>query len=1024
MIPLSLTLKGIYSYQDKEQVIDFTNLTGAGLFGIFGAVGSGKSTILEAISYALYGETERLNKRDDRGYNMMNLKSDQLLIDFIFKNGDNDQQYRFIAKAKRNSKQFTDVKTINREAYKKENENWIPVPVESAETITGLNYLNFRRTIIIPQGRFQEFLQLGDTDRTRMMKELFHLEKFDLSDKVKALEDKNNERLTHLQGQLVQLADIKTERIKELENALNELKLEINLNQTALKEKQLVVENLRQLKELFEKLEKEKKDYAALTEQKPYFEKIRQQVNSYQACILKFKNLIDRITESGTKKEKLNNELQQNKKNLTEISANLENLLAGFEVLKVRFNNKENLKKQVDDLEKTLQLQRISIETAQLNERWQNGLKTQVEIENKLKKSEEFIAELKNKINALKLNQTDFSMLLEIKNWFNQLNSIKKELENLENERQQVIHKLNELETAIKDYSQKLGFTEKTIHETDLKNRISTLKSEFEHCIEQAEEELRHLKVKLELSRYSENLKEGEECPVCGSMHHPLKMKAHDLSDENNILAEKLANLKSDLKNLLQLEKNTDNKMVEIQSVKERLLALNSKIENAATSLKNHQSAYNFKKNYTIEELEQAMFEAKKEQSELQELEKKQTENEDLLKLDYSKKEKYQEAINKISNELHSQKATYDTLYRQINFTGLDEKLLLSNDELQKEISNLNKEYLQLINDYEAAEKKINALKPEKDKLNGTIEAGESVLLQLVQEISNLTQKFNDELIQSGYSSPEQVKQILASNLDIEKENQRIMDFENNYYSVGLTLDKLRSQAEGKNFKSEEYLSQVEELTKITELIDFHNKKLGSMENELLELKNKIKEKENLQNELNQLNLRAENIKTLKNLFKGSGFVNFVSSVYLQNLINIANQRFKALTQQKLSLELTETNDFIIRDYLNEGKTRSVKTLSGGQTFQASLSLALALADNIQSVTKSNHNFFFLDEGFGSLDKESLSIVFQSLKSLRKENRIVGVISHVEEMQQEIDNYLKIENSPENGSLIFKSWEM
>jgi exonuclease SbcC len=107
---------------------------------------------------------------------------------------------------------------------------------------------------------------------------------------------------------------------------------------------------------------------------------------------------------------------------------------------------------------------------------------------------------------------------------------------------------------------------------------------------------------------------------------------------------------------------------------------------------------------------------------------------------------------------------------------------------------------------------------------------------------------------------------------------------------------------------------------------------------------------------------------------------------------------------------------------MNGGKTRNVKTLSGGQTFQAALSLALALADSIQKITESNQNFFFLDEGFGSLDKDSLSVVFDTLKSLRKESRIVGVISHVEEMQDEIDVHLRIENHEEQGSLIYESW--
>ena len=105
-------------------------------------------------------------------------------------------------------------------------------------------------------------------------------------------------------------------------------------------------------------------------------------------------------------------------------------------------------------------------------------------------------------------------------------------------------------------------------------------------------------------------------------------------------------------------------------------------------------------------------------------------------------------------------------------------------------------------------------------------------------------------------------------------------------------------------------------------------------------------------------------------------------------------------------------------DVLNDGQIRSVKTLSGGQIFQASLCLALALTDNIQATTKSKQNFFFLDEGFGSLDSESLNIVFDTLKALRKENRIVGIISHVEAMRQEIDHYLEVTLPENEGSQV------
>jgi exonuclease SbcC len=157
-------------------------------------------------------------------------------------------------------------------------------------------------------------------------------------------------------------------------------------------------------------------------------------------------------------------------------------------------------------------------------------------------------------------------------------------------------------------------------------------------------------------------------------------------------------------------------------------------------------------------------------------------------------------------------------------------------------------------------------------------------------------------------------------------------------------------------------------------------------------------------------------------MFKGSGFVNYVSSVYLQNLCQVANERFYKLTRQQMQLEVDDNNNFRVRDFLNNGHVRSVKTLSGGQTFQASLSLALALASSVQQQNQARQNFFFLDEGFGTLDKESLQTVFDTLKLLRHENRIVGVISHVEEMQDEIDMFIKVTRDDEQGSTVQTSW--
>jgi exonuclease SbcC len=153
-------------------------------------------------------------------------------------------------------------------------------------------------------------------------------------------------------------------------------------------------------------------------------------------------------------------------------------------------------------------------------------------------------------------------------------------------------------------------------------------------------------------------------------------------------------------------------------------------------------------------------------------------------------------------------------------------------------------------------------------------------------------------------------------------------------------------------------------------------------------------------------------------LFKAQGFVEYVSSIFLRQLADHANIRFRRMTRNQLSLSVNEENDFEIIDYLNEGRSRNVKTLSGGQAFQVSLSLALALAESVQSQSKANRNFFFIDEGFGTQDSESVNMVFETLLSLQKENRIVGIISHVEELKERIPAAIHIHKDEALGSLV------
>jgi exonuclease SbcC len=235
-------------------------------------------------------------------------------------------------------------------------------------------------------------------------------------------------------------------------------------------------------------------------------------------------------------------------------------------------------------------------------------------------------------------------------------------------------------------------------------------------------------------------------------------------------------------------------------------------------------------------------------------------------------------------------------------------------------------------------------------------------------------------------------------------------------------LKMIAQQLQGKTFDADAYQKlkdEIKELTdKRTEIIE----NLGALTIQIEELQKDLTKKEQLLKELKIKQQRADDLAVLKKLFTKKGFVNYVSSVYMKHLIEYANKRFHKLTKQSLSLVLNAKNGFDVIDYLNNGRSRNVKTLSGGQMFQASLSLALALAGSVQKQNKSDKNFFFLDEGFGTQDEESLQLVFDTIKSLRKENRVVGIISHVDDLQNEISTYLKVVKDDDRGSLIGTSW--
>lgn len=1028
MIPKYLKIKGLYSYK-TEQEIYFDQLTEAALFGIFGSVGSGKSSILEAITFALYGDTERLNnKGDDRTYNMMNLRSDDLSIDFECLAGKDAQHYRFSVRGKRNSKNFMDVKTFERKAYMKLNDEWSPIMADDvAEKVIGLSYENFRRTIIIPQGRFQEFIELRDNDRTKMMKDLFNLEKYDLSRKIGSLNSKNKLLLENLKGQLVSLGDATPDMVAHHEFELKLAHQEIKVLTEDLAEQIVFDKTLSDLRQANEKIQNLTVQLTDLYSQKGTFILKENTLKTYEICTRQFKSLLDLKTSNQVTFERNNEVFLQHKKRLETIEFLMAEDQKTLKILHPQYEQKESLLAKSRELEMVIEISDKQMLLSKKIGSVERGLEKQKSKENELinlKNKKQNIEIINDKSKSELPDIQEFSL---IKSWFSEESSLqlikkntKDEAENLQKE---IIKQKEILAEKITEINQFFTL------EIPIDCTSEIVENAFSNVLKITEKEqniltdrLQHLNTQVVLQQYATDLKDGEECPLCGAVHHPaLSSEGYDFKTEIHTLKTKIADFQKIHTRIRTAQMPVEKIFVEIANLGKNKIIIRQKWEEIKLKIEKHEQGFIWTKfNKTDKEGFEKTFNA------IADLQKQITDNELIIKnLGLQFEQETQSKINEIDtplinlqNEVSGLKITVETLTNQLSKVQLYDYENQSKEAVLSEIKNLKAQYETIKTDFEITQKKVLDFDQEKSAILGSQQTLTTVLEDAKNELLELQKSINNLLISHVFESENWVQEVLNQNLDIDTERKLIEVFKSNLKNTEEQLQILRKDYGNLAYDVEKHNEVRTKITEIEGKLNFQRSEEGRIGSLLKKAQEDLAKKIDLLKEQENLEIREKHLADLATLFRGNGFVDFVSSVHLQNLCNNANVRFHKMTRQQLHLELGDDNSFWVRDVLNGGRSRLLKTLSGGQKFQAALSLALALADNIHTLTESKHNFFFLDEGFGSLDRESLQVVFETLKSLRKENRIVGIISHVEDLQQEIDRYLTVRNDEEFGSII------
>ena len=994
MKPIKLSIEGVFSYRTRQE-IDFTKLSSEGIFGIFGNTGSGKSSIVEAIIFALYGKIERVSGKQ---IDLINLQSNKAVIDFEFEVS--GKAYRVVVNLTRTSSGHSTKKLF----YQKQEGQYRAMEEKiSGEQLTGLSYDNFCRVVIIPQGKFQDFLTLTSGERTKMLKEIFpSLKKYDLSNTLRAMREETEGMQKEKMGQLNSYSEYTIE-------ALNERKEQYAVVEQQYKDLEILIKNLKEdldsrktLFDAFKKQEELSQNFNRLKLNEENISALKDRLDQYRKTNRVFGSLLTKYDDLLLRKKRtsdLLSELSLQVADLEKKKQSLEEELAALqkenEQTPLQQQEADNLKTLADlrELESTMAILDTKMKDEQ--KRLENGKACVAAEENKKQNKEKEIADKESRL----LNAEEFR---SVRDWFAKNQRLNEDLARLRKENQDLCKKKNDCLSPFGDISPDNP-------EAELQQRLQ----DTEEQISKAENLLSDYNVKQALCQYSKALSSNEPCPLCGSLSHPHPAELADVDEHLKQIKSTIRDLKARKETLEKAVASLDFYSKQIQSKQEQINSLQQDIETHKRQFV--WANYLGKSSLEITQMENEDIRL---QNELKELRSA------LAAIDRNIR-KYSEALKQIENSVEQSRNALTKHQGRKEELGknLSEEFVLQ--YAQVDVNQLNEQRQKLL----AVLEKRNAVLAER---NAVLSKQNAVLFQregernsckqnletIIGETDKCESEIERQIACGGFQSLESVRQILSSSFDEDDAQTQIDNFNRQMIEFSSQLAALSEQTSGKdrpaeeNIKSDEQtLSQKEKEFKSC----IANK--GGIEKEINLFETKLSQKTELEKEMKKAEARLDALNKLSQMFKGDKFIQFISTVYLEQLCAKANERLQIITNNKFAIRYWEEN-FEVIDNLNSGKTRSLKTLSGGQIFQASLCMALALVDTIRLNSDTREDFFFLDEGFGTQDNESIELIFKSLVSLRQENKIVGLISHSEILKEKISYNIAVRLDQNEGSLI------
>jgi len=992
-----LKFKNINSLKGEHE-IDFRDdhFAQNPLFAITGPTGSGKTTILDVITLALFGEVPRLGKISKRSVEehgailTKGQKQAYAQVDYECNAGVFCSVWSIEVNRNGNLNDYEmDLTRLDQPESLDLTKSQIP---GKNEELIGLNYSQFVKSVMLAQGEFAEFLKANRRDRSEILekitgtsiyKELGRLAFEKFRDKNKSIEQK----LHILQSEREKRLD--PERRKEIES---------------------------QLEQLTEQKTAEQKDLDKTKKQLEHLEEIE-----------KLNQLIQKTTTSLKVKEKEQEDLQEkygkkikNHENVQKYTQNLQDWkFKSQEISALEKEGKEQIKEQT----------KIKNDQTDVFEKIKKFVGKDFQQDQTLKELDAFREEVggllkeKDKIgNDYREKRALFSAELKMMNvdlpantimekpdlWKQILN--KHEAEKTELQSYFKDNKPEDINKEIEEIQLQLEKLIKAQHGQDALQRIAQLTVQKENTYKKILEDLKPLPEKIEklgserkliseslkglrlqqevnlmkaeLETYRNKLKKGEPCPLCGSLDHVYTTHGPeiqtDLEKKIKLKEEELDNCSAEFSKQSALQ----------EGLKKQKSALNDELIKSKKELEElkevFENDYPGKINFTEEDWEIHLKQSQQNHQKLQEL------------LVFERKNSaIQQAI-----PLHQEMS----------------KLIKKGSKLQNKIAQkysgkeLEKDIRVFENQWQALDQQVNNFKQR------IKESGEKLHLKK-EELKEQEDWLKPELEKIGFFD---IKSAVAALMPIDKYNL----LKNRELNIEKEIKIIQTRIETHLQRREEFEKQTDTSKEMSEIVSAKE----NLENKIKELQEKETEKSRLiknDNDLIKLisKLEAEIKKEEAHIFRwkllreligdanGHKFNQFAQDLTLRQLLKLANQRLGEISDRyKLVLHpVSESgNDsLVIADMDMGGQERSVRTLSGGESFLVSLALALGLSDLASK--NININSLFIDEGFGTLDEATLDQTLDVLERLQaSSSKLIGIISHVESLKERIGTQIQL----------------